>query len=318
MENILSALRGAAEQTRLQILALCACGDLTVSELVRILGQSQPRVSRHLRILCEAGLLIKFPEAGWVFHRLVQDGPGAALIHTILEQMPLDDEQLTAGFARLEEIKAERRKKADDYFRKAAPDWERIRRLHVDEKTVEATMREMLPPTAVRVLLDIGTGTGRVLEIYGPNVERAEGIDLSPEMLTVARTTVDQNGLTNCGVRRGDMYRIPHRRDTFDATIIHQVLHFADAPGRVITEAARVLSPGGQLLIVDFAPHGHEALRAEHHHRRLGFEDQEIEEWMISAGLGVDRVEKLPGDSLTVVLWHAVKPGGVPSSSLAA
>jgi ArsR family transcriptional regulator len=303
MEELLARLRAVAESTRLRLLALCAEGELTVSELTDILGQSQPRVSRHLKLLCDAGLLDRFREGSWVFYRLAE----GALARRLLDLLPQGDPMLALDRERLQQIKRQRAEQAASYFRANAAQWDRIRSLYVDEKEVEAALLKLLPTEGLHDLLDIGTGTGRMLEVFGPRVERAVGIDLSREMLAMARVNLERAQLRHCAIRQGDMYQLPLAGASFDAVVIHQVLHYAERPARAIAEAARVLRPGGRLLIVDFAPHDLEFLRSEHAHRRLGFADGEIAQWCRAAGLEPAPVRRLPGNPLTVSLWAAAR-----------
>ncbi len=307
IEPLLSALRAAAEPTRLRLLALCAHGELTVSELVEILGQSQPRVSRHLKLLTEAGLLERIREGSWVFHRQVQDGGGALLAHHFNEMLPSQDETLTRDLQRLSLVKAARESAAAEYFRDNAESWDRLRSLHVDDSVVERVLLDMLGGRHIDDLLDLGTGTGRMLELFGARLNKGEGIDLSREMLAVARANLQRANLGNCTVRQGDMYQIPYPVAAFDAVTMHQVLHFLDHPGRAVGEAVRVLRPGGLLLLVDFAPHNQESLRDEHAHRRLGFDDAEVASWFKANGMTSVASERLPGDPLTVCVWLGQK-----------
>jgi len=305
MEDLLAGLRAAAEPTRLRLLALCAHAELTVSELTQILGQSQPRVSRHLKLLCEANLLDRCREGTWVFYRLAERGAGAELTRTLIDQIPADDPTLARDLARLADVRRARAEAAAAYFRANAERWDKIRSLHVDDREVERTLLDLLPREGIVDLLDIGTGTGRMLELFADRVGHAVGIDLSREMLAVARTNLDRAGRRNCLVRQGDMYQLPLPDQSFDAAIIHQVLHYAEEPGEAIQEAARVLRPGGRLIVVDFAPHDLEELRTEHAHRRLGFYDAEIAGWCRAAGLDPAPVVALAGNPLTVNIWQA-------------
>jgi ubiquinone/menaquinone biosynthesis C-methylase UbiE/DNA-binding transcriptional ArsR family regulator len=302
MDQLLSGLRAAAEPTRLRLLVLCAQGELTVGELTDILGQSQPRVSRHLKLLCDAGLLDRFREGSRVFYRLAE---GGALARRLLDLLPEPDPTLALDRERLGQVRRQRAEHATAYFRANAAQWDRIRSLYVDEKEVEAALVKLLPADGLRELLDIGTGTGRMLEVFGPRVERVVGVDLSREMLTVARVNLERAALRNCSIRQADMYQLPLPGASFDAVVIHQVLHYAEHPAQVVAEAARVLRPGGRLVIADFAPHDLEFLRLEHAHRRLGFADAEIIAWCRAAGLEPGAVRRLPGDPLTVSLWPA-------------
>jgi len=305
MEHLLAALRAVAEPTRLRLVVLCSRGELTVSELTQILGQSQPRVSRHLKLLCEAGLLDRFREGSWVFYRLSQSGAASGLARQLVAACDEDDPTIALDLQRLDAIKRQRAELASAYFRENADQWHRIRSLYIDEREVEAALVEIIASADPRDLLDIGTGTGRMLEILAPRVEHALGIDQSREMLSIARVNLARAGLENGSVRLGDMYQLAVPDSSFDAVVIHQVLHYADRPAAAIAEAARVLRPNGILMLVDFAPHGLEFLRDEHAHRRLGFADAEVAEWCRTAGLDPASPRHLAGDPLTVVIWTA-------------
>lgn len=318
MDLLLAGLRAAAEPTRLRLLALCARAELTVTELTQILGQSQPRVSRHLKLLCEAGLLERFREGAWAFYRLAQRGRAAPLASHLVALLPSDDPGLALDLERLETVKRARAAAASAYFRDNAGEWNRIRSMHVDEAEVERVVLDRIGAAPIEDYLDIGTGTGRLLELIGPRAARALGIDLSREMLTVARANLEHAGLRNCSVRQADMYQLPLGSGAFDLVTIHQVLHYLEDPGAAIAEAARVLKPGGRLIVVDFAPHALEDLRERHAHRRLGFRDAEVLDWVAAAGLqGVPTVH-LPGEELTVSVWSATRAPTAAAADLPA
>ena len=308
MEALLSALRAAGESTRLRLLALCAHSDLTVSELTQILGQSQPRISRHLKLLCEAGLLERNREGAWAYFRLPARGPLVDILRQLVDAIPQDDATLALDLQRLQAIIDGRAERAADYFRRNAEKWDRIRSLSIDDEAVENRLLEMLPAGSDSELLDIGTGTGRIVELLGPHVGRAIGIDLSQEMLLVARSKLETARLRHCSVRQGDMYQLPLSSASFDLVTLHQVLHYAERPSDVLAEAARVLRPGGRLLLVDFAAHSEDSLRESHAHHWLGFDDVEIAGWLASAGLVPSEPVRLQGDPLTVCLWAADRP----------
>jgi SAM-dependent methyltransferase len=307
METLLAGLRAAAEPTRLRLLMLCAQNELTVSELTAILGQSQPRVSRHLKLLCEGGLLERFREGNWVFYRLARGGK--CIARRLVELVPGTDPTVLRDRARLTEIERDRERGAATYFASNAHQWAAIRSLHVPEQEVEAALMSFINAAGGATdLLDIGTGTGRMLEIFGPKVEHAVGLDLSRDMLAIARVNLERAQLHNCTVRHGDMYALPFAVPSFDLVVLHQVLHFAERPTDVVNEAARVLRPGGRLVIVDFAPHELEILRERHAHRRLGFTDDEVHGWVVETGLETASVVHLPGNPLTVAIWSAHRP----------
>lgn len=307
MDSLLAGLRAAAEPTRLRLLALCAHGEWAVTELTQILGQSQPRVSRHLKLLCEAGLLDRFPEGAWVFYRLSQDEHRGALGRSLISLLPEDDPTLALDRQRLQRVKKARAESAARYFNEIAPRWNEIRSLRVPESEVERVLLAILSDRDIADLLDVGTGTGRILELMGPRVARAVGIDRSHEMLAVARAQLERGGMHHCQVRYGDMYQLPFPSQAFDAVTINQVLHYADQPTGALLEAARVLRPGGILIVADLAPHDLEYLRKSHAHRRLGFEEEEVKQWIEASGLCPDRVVHLPGDPLTVSIWTATR-----------
>ncbi len=307
LDDLMTVLRTAAEPTRIRLLALCAEGELTVTELTQILGQSQPRVSRHLKLMVDAGLLERFREGTWAFYRLARRGSSTEIAARVLDMVPASDAAISRDRERLAEVKAERDRIAAAYFRKNAKQWDEIRRLHADDDEVEKALIALLGEGAVGRVLDIGTGTGRMLELLGPRARRGVGIDLSREMLNVARANLERAGLDHCQVRLGDMYGLSAVGDRFDLVTIHQVLHYADQPGLVIAEAARVLAPGGRLVVVDFLHHDVEYLRTEHAHRRLGFDDEEVAAWCQEATLEPAEPVSIPGDPLTVKIWLAAR-----------
>jgi ArsR family transcriptional regulator len=313
MEALLSALRAAAEPTRLRLLATLARGELTVSELTRVLHQSQPRVSRHLKVLCDAGLLQRWPEGAWVFYRLAERGEGARVARTLLELLPAEDPELARDLERLERVRRDRAERATAYFRDNAACWDHIRSLYVGEAAVERAMLKAAGKGVLGDLVDLGTGTGRLLEVFAPRVRHGVGIDESHEMLNLARAKLHDCGISNCQVRPGNLYDVHLPSACADVITVHQVLHFLDDPAAVLKEAARLLRPGGRLLVVDFAPHSMESLRTDYAHRRLGFADEEMTRWCKAAGLGEVTVRHLEAtgeaghDTLTVSLWTAAR-----------
>ncbi len=317
LDGLLAGLRAAAEPSRLRLLAICAQGEWTVTELTQILAQSQPRVSRHLKLLTEAGVLDRFREGGWVFYRRAESGPGARLARSLCRLLPSDDPELALDRQRLAAVREARKEQAARYFAAQARRWDEIRSLHVDEAKVEGALLAALDEQPPRNLLDIGTGTGRVLQLLAPRIGFGLGIDLSREMLAVARANLDRASMRNCQVRHGDMYRLPLPDGSFDAATLHLVLHYADHPAAVLAEAARVLRPGGRLIVVDFARHHLDFLRREHAHRRLGFADGEMRAWFSDAGLEAEPPLRLEGDPLTVVIWPGRRAGAIEDTPFA-
>ncbi|MEO1092565.1 MAG: metalloregulator ArsR/SmtB family transcription factor [Pseudomonadota bacterium] len=300
LSRVLEALRAAAEPTRLRLIAICAAGEWTVTELTQIVGQSQPRVSRHLKVLAEAGLLDRFREGNWVFYRLADRTEGIA--RRLVDLLPPAPE-LERDQRRLEDIRAERQRRARVYFDEHAAEWEQVRRMTVADEEVDRALSELLDEERPATMIDIGTGTGHMLEVMASRLRSGLGIDLSLEMLGVARANLEAAGVRNCQLRHGDMYQLPVPDRTFDAAVLHQVLHFAEDPAAVIREAARVLAPGGRLIIVDLRTHGIETLRDSFAHRRLGFGDEEVAAWVTEAGLEFTVAARLGGKVTETVVW---------------
>jgi ubiquinone/menaquinone biosynthesis C-methylase UbiE len=302
-------LRAAGDPTRLRLLLLLRQAELTVSELIEIIGQSQPRVSRHLKLLCGAGLIERFKEGSWVFCRATEDGNAAALTASLAALLPGPPE---GDLKRLAAVREARAIEAAAYFKANASEWSRIRSLHAPEREVEEAIVRKLGNKPIQQLLDAGTGTGRMLEVLAPLAKRAVGVDVSSEMLAIARDTLMRSQLNNVQVRLADTYRLPfesgNAQTGFDTVIFHQVLHYLDDPAAAVQEAGRVMQKGGRLLIADFAPHSLEFLRQEFAHRRLGFSDKEVQGWFQAAGLTLTVSEDIAPpagakEKLVVKIW---------------
>ncbi|WP_337182591.1 metalloregulator ArsR/SmtB family transcription factor [Shinella sp.] len=310
LDDIVEILKAAGEPTRLRLLALLSHGDLTVTDLTDILGQSQPRISRHLKLLAEAALVDRYQEGAWAFFRLSQAGEAVSLARRLLDAIDPEDAVFARDDERLRVLKRVRSDKAQAYFSRNAAEWDAVRRLHVSEAEVEAKLAEMIGTEPVDAFLDLGTGTGRILQLFEGLYRRGVGVDASRDMLAVARANLDRAGITKASIRHGDIFNLPLERDEFDVVTIHQVLHFLDEPEAAVVEAARMLAPGGRLAIIDLAPHALEHLRDEHAHIRLGFSHQTMSEWLEKAGLAVESVVDLKpahsaADALTVTIWLA-------------
>ncbi len=311
MHKLLSVLRAAGEITRLRILSILSNSELTVSELVEILDQSQPRVSRHLKLLCDSGLLERYQEGTRVFHRIADAGEAANTAKGLLNLIDFSDQTLREDHRRLKEIKARNAELAAQYFSTIAQEWDTARNRMVADGDVETKLIQSLNTQHRNLLIDLGTGTGRMLQIFSPYIERGIGIDLNREMLLVARSNLDTATVTNCTVRQGDIRQLHLEAHTADIVIIHQVLHYLDDPDKVIKEAERILKPQGQLLIVDFLPHDMEFLREQHAHRRLGISNVSLEHWCRRFDLVHHLQLPSPGyrqtETLTVGLWDFKK-----------
>ena len=309
--EVIEILRAAGEPTRLRILALLAREELSVLELCTILDQSQPRVSRHLKLLAEAGIVERFPDGAWVFYRLSAHGGGRSLADQVLALIDPGDAALQRDAERLSRVETERSTAAAAYFARNAAHWDEIRSLHVAEAEVEAAIHGAVGSRPLDLLVDLGAGTGRMLTLLGGRASRAVGLDLSQQMLNIARVNVGEAGLPFCELRHGDIFATGLPDGCADLVTVHQVLHYLGDPAAAVGEAARLVAPGGRLLIVDFAPHRLEYLREQHQHRRLGFSDEEIGRWFEGAGLELASAAALPPASdagLTVKIWTARRP----------
>lgn len=307
---VVSALRAAGEHTRLRVLALLREGELSVGELAQALGQSQPRVSRHLKLLTEAGLVERAPEGAWVFYRLPRrQTTGRRLADAALAMVDPFDPIVAPDLQRLSAIRASREAAAMHYFEQNAADWERVRALHLPEADIDSAILRAAGVGPFEFMVDVGVGQGRMIQLFADRVRRAEGFDTSRQMLAIARATLDDMH-AKAAVRFGDAYAPPIEAGAADLVTIHQVLHFLSDPGRAVIEAGRMLKQGGRLVVVDFARHDLEFLRAEHAHRRLGFADEEVRAWCAEAGLvDVETTTLAPDRSgaLTVKIWAGDK-----------
>jgi ArsR family transcriptional regulator len=218
-----------------------------------------------------------------------------------------EDPWTIADAARLAAVRSDRAAAAERYFASHAKDWDELRSLHIAESEVEAAVARALGDNPVGRLVDIGTGTGRMIELFGRDADHAIGVDRSPEMLRLARVKLAEVDVDS-ELRQGDMYSLALPASSADTVIIHQVLHYAHQPAAAVAEAARLLVPGGRLLIVDFAAHEREELRTRDAHARLGFADDAVLKYMEEAGLRGEVVEHLEGGELTVTVWRGQRP----------
>ncbi len=300
MEPTLNALRACAEPTRLRLLALAARGSFCVVEFTEILGQSQPRLSRHLKLLCDAGVLERVREGANVWFAVP---PGAGLVHDVLLRLPEEDPVLSADRRGAARVLSERARIASESFRRAGADWDEMRALGLPAAAVEAALIGALPGDRLGRLLDIGTGTGGLLEALAPRITAGLGVDASRAMLALARTRLSKPGLGHCSVRQADMYRLP-LSGAFEIVVMQMVLHYAEDPAAALTEAARVLAPGGVLVVVELAAHGEAAVTERLAHRWPGFSDADMTRLLDEAGLAADRPLSVPGP-FEVRLWQA-------------
>lgn len=308
LDELVGVLKAAGEDTRLRLLALLADGDHSVKDLTEILKQSQPRVSRHLKLLADAGLIERNAEGAWAYYGLAQEGEAAALAQWLIARVDPGDIDRARDIERQQKVRGAQQSLASEYFAKVAGSWDLLKTLHVPEEAVEAAVVAALDGRKVETLIDLGTGTGRMLEVLKDSYKRGIGIDSSREMLAVARARLASAGLNHAQVRLGDIGDVELSAGPADVIVVHQVLHYFDDPGRMLAQARRLLKPGGEMVIVDFAPHDLEFLRQEHAHRRLGLSQSQMSGWAAAADLAVEQCREFPSQSnergLTVCLWR--------------
>lgn len=312
MTKMLDIFRALADPTRLRIVQLLRTMELSVGELAQVLAQSQPRVSRHIKILCDAGVAERRKEGSWVFICPGSRAVTAPLFEAVDRWFDTlgEDHWHVADAARLAAVRADRAAAAERYFAAHADLWDSLGSLHVAESEVEAAVRDLLGGESLGTLIDIGTGTGRIIELLAGNAQHSIGIDRSPEMLRVARGKLTAAWNEGWELRQGDISALPLDDASGDTVVLHQVLHYLPAPEPAIAEVGRLVKPGGRLLVVDFAPHSHEELRTQDAHARLGFSDDQIAQWYADAGLELAEVRELTGHELTVKLWLGQRPAG--------
>lgn len=307
MDRPLALFAALADPSRLRILLLVRHVDLAMGELAEVLRQSQPRVSRHVRILAEAGLVSRQKEGAYAFVGRSRTAEAEAVL-AMIDAIVGDRDPIAPERAHLADVRAARQRALDRWFADHAAEWDLMRNLEAPAEAVEGALVELACARGVKRLLDIGTGTGRILELLGPHAVAAAGVDRSPEMLRIARTRLDAAGLQGLEIRQADMADLPFAEAAFDTVVIHQVLHFSEDPAAALREAARVLAPGGQLLVADYAPHAEEELRTRYRHVRLGFAPEVMAQQIEAAGLAIGESRRVAGPRLAVHLWQGVKP----------
>jgi len=316
VETIFKAL---ADPTRLRIMRLLAAMELAVGELAQVLGQSQPRVSRHVGILCDAGLAERRREGSWVFlHAHGATGQHTRLTPAVIDLLekaeredPVFARQCMEDRRKLSAVRAAREDVAQAYFERHANDWDELRRLHSSDQQVEQALIAALADTPLGDLLDIGTGTGRIAELLADDAAKVVALDKSLEMLKLARAKLQQLRAGKVELVQGDFIDLPFGEAQFDTVLLHQVLHFAQHPEIVLQEAGRVTRLGGRIAIIDFAAHDREELRVRHAHARLGFSDRQIRKMLREAGYSCAAPVELDGGELVVRIWVGRRKGKV-------
>ncbi|PLW75564.1 ArsR/SmtB family transcription factor [Cohaesibacter celericrescens] len=319
LDEMVGLLKASGEPTRMRLLSLLAEGDLSVKDLTAILHQSQPRISRHLKLLYEAGLVERLPEGAWVYYCLTRDEAKGDLIAAALRHVDQQDVMIRRDRERLEQIRTASAQQAADYFQQNAERWDELRALHVPESAVEQAIVASLGDKPIDQLLDLGTGTGSILSLLAHQCRYGLGLDANRSMLAIARSRLDGPNHGHLHVQQGNILDLASLDRQFDLVTLHQVLHYLDDPSAALEEASNVIAPGGRILVVDFAPHSHEFLRKDHAHRRLGFSHDAMRRWMAEAGFKLTiakdleqerRLVEMSDTPLTVTVWVATKMAG--------
>jgi len=289
-DNLLPRLRAIAEPSRLRLLAVLARGEFSVSELTEILGQSQPRVSRHLKLLDDSGLLERFREQHWIYYRVPVETNGGRLARLLLEQLDADDAVLAGDLERVQRVLAARG------GRGAAG----------EDVAAETSGGEIVPLIAAELgeqglesLLYFGQAPDAVLAGLGSRARRVVGMNASRHLVQRARAVLHSAGLNHCVLQQGELAALPQPADSFDVVLIDRVLATADRPAAALQEAARVLRPGGRMVLVeDF-----DALE-----RRTPDANPlaVLRGWLAEAGLACDRLRPFDVSSAHLLLAAAV------------
>lgn len=310
MESFAAALKTLGHVDRLRILALLSRGELTITELVQILGLSQPRVTQYIKSLEAVEIVERLREGSWVFSRLKRGNPSLSkLVETTLQTLPENEAVLRSDRRRLNEVRDARSRIADEFFARVAKDSGQLGNEYLPQERIEEALLDISGNGPFDFMIDMGTGTGRMLELFADRIKRGAGIDSNPEMLKVARHKLAPDEFAHISVQQGDLHTTPFREKTADLVTLHQVLHYLDEPREAIFEASRLLAPGGQLLIIDFEAHTQDHFRENYAHRRLGFSDQDMLEWARGAKLKIKSEIKLSNKiNPAIKIWKAIKP----------
>ena len=236
-DSLITHLKALADPVRMRLLALCVRGEATVSELTKVMSQSQPRISQHLKQLCAADLLERFRDGHFVYYRVPLSSERAAQRRRLFGLLPTDEPQFERDFARLCELRAAQGV--------AVPEQDDDVARHLHSALIELTVSMPLGD-----LLDIGSGQGRILKLLGSRAQRAVGVDIDSDARQLARAELLLAGVENCSLREGDMYDLPFADGEFDTVVLDDVLGGAKKPMTAISEARRLLKPGGRLLVL--------------------------------------------------------------------
>ncbi|HSN52466.1 MAG TPA: metalloregulator ArsR/SmtB family transcription factor [Woeseiaceae bacterium] len=281
-EQLVVPMKALADPVRLRIVVLCAQGECSVSELTRVLGLSQPRVSQHLKQLCDAGLLERFRDGHFVYYRVLSGGRQAALRRKLLGLVPMDDPGFAEDTARLRALRGTGNARADEQGT-------RNRSLH-------RSLVELTVAAPVGDLVDIGCGHGRILKLLASRARRAVGVDIDSDARRFARAELLLAGLPNCTLRQGDMYRLPLGDSEFDTAILDDVLFDAERPRDAIAEAVRILRPGGRLLLL-----------ATTGQQQFGEHAERLANWCADSDLRLSRARPIPARQPEWLLAVATK-----------
>lgn len=237
--TLLQRLKMLGDLSRLRLVALCGQGECSVSELTQVLGQSQPRISQQLKLLCEAGLLRRFRDGKRVFYRVPAHGGHEEELRELLNLIPAEDPLFVEDVKQLRQIRG--RRTGDQKLEKD---------LDLTDRAIHKALVELTVTAPVGDLLDVGCGRGSILKLLASRARRAVGVDIDAKARRLARAELMLAGLPNCSLRQGDMYRLPFDDGEFNTIILDDVLADATDPVRALSESRRLLKAGGRLFIL--------------------------------------------------------------------
>ena len=311
MDAIATYLKTLGHPDRLRILALLSQGELTVSELVQILGLSQPRVTQYIKSLEQVGIVERMREGSWVFSRLKRgQQANSAILAATLAALAGENALLDSDRDSLNKVRDDRSRQAEAFFASVANDLDQLGHEYLPQADIETALLSLVPGQEFSRMVDLGTGTGGMLKLFAPHIRSGVGVDDSVEMLRVARHTLSDDAYMHISIQQADLQDAPLKDGAADLVTLHQVLHFLEEPARAVNEAARLLVDDGHLLITDFALHDFDSYHEKYSHRRLGFSDQDMHQLLSDYGFELDQVRTLPASGPTtpdVKIWHAIK-----------
>ncbi len=291
---MLETLKALADPCRLRLTAVLLSGEFTVQELTRIMDMGQSRISRHLKILTEAGVLTVKRQGTWSYYRAGEECRFFSAIRPAFERELEMLTERSRDMAAVAEVLEERRRRSQEFFDRHARQWDDLARTLLPVPEYHKRLIKQVPEGVT--LLEIGIGTGALLIELAARAANVIGVDHSPAMLEEARRRLANDGVSSVELRLGEMSHLPLSDGSVGCVVANMVLHHAADPAAVLAEIRRVLVPGGVLLLADLARHEREAAREQLADQWLGFEENELTDWLKLAGFAVVTTELVAAD----------------------